>query len=148
MLKLFQDKARSSHARDVSIFGIHGASSAAQSTLEILEKITEGIASSRSMSVCGTAPTGRTNAQTGHAGLESSSALREMLEGGSEIAVGEAYLREAFDVEGDMVAAFELADILAAQTGAWTRSSPSRGCFAACPISRRATDTSERAPPD
>ena len=53
--------------------------------------------------------------------LNRPSALREMLAGGSEMAVAEAYLREAFDVEGDMVAAFEWADILAVHTGAWTR---------------------------
>ncbi|MCE0524136.1 MAG: cyclopropane-fatty-acyl-phospholipid synthase family protein [Methylacidiphilales bacterium] len=59
--------------------------------------------------------------------LNRPSALREMFSGGSEVAVGEAYLREAFDVEGDMVAAFELADVLAAQTGSWTRSLPIAG---------------------
>jgi hypothetical protein len=37
-------------------------------------------------------------------------ALREMLSGGSEVTLGEAYLHEAFDVEGDIEAAFELGD--------------------------------------
>ncbi len=53
--------------------------------------------------------------------LNRPSALREMLEGGSEVAVAEAYLQEAFDVEGDLVAAFELADVLASQTRGWTQ---------------------------
>ena len=53
--------------------------------------------------------------------LNRPSALREMLEGGSEVAVAEAYLQEAFDVEGDMVAAFELADVLGRQTRGWTQ---------------------------
>ena len=53
--------------------------------------------------------------------LNRPSALREMFLSGSEMAVAEAYLREAFDVEGDMMAAFEMADILAKQTGGWMR---------------------------
>jgi cyclopropane-fatty-acyl-phospholipid synthase len=48
-------------------------------------------------------------------------ALRQMLSGGSEVAVGEAYLNEDFDVEGDIEAAFELADVLATQTRGWTQ---------------------------
>jgi cyclopropane-fatty-acyl-phospholipid synthase len=48
-------------------------------------------------------------------------ALRAMLSGGSEVAVGEAYINEDFDVEGDIEAAFELADVLAAQTRGWTQ---------------------------
>jgi cyclopropane-fatty-acyl-phospholipid synthase len=53
--------------------------------------------------------------------LNRPSALREMLSGGSEVALGEAYLDEAFDVEGDIEAAFELGDLLAAQTRGWTQ---------------------------
>jgi cyclopropane-fatty-acyl-phospholipid synthase len=48
-------------------------------------------------------------------------ALRQMLSGGSEVALGEAYLNEDFDVEGDIEAAFELGDMLAAQTRGWTQ---------------------------
>ena len=39
----------------------------------------------------------------------------------TEVAVGEAYVRGAFDIEGDMVAAFELADLLGTQTRGWTK---------------------------
>jgi len=53
--------------------------------------------------------------------LNRPSALKEMLEGGSEVGVAEAYLHGAFDVEGDMVAAFELADLLGIQTRGWTQ---------------------------
>jgi cyclopropane-fatty-acyl-phospholipid synthase len=53
--------------------------------------------------------------------LKRPSALREMLEGGTEVSLGEAYLREAFDVEGDIEAAFEMADLLAEQTQGWTK---------------------------
>lgn len=48
-------------------------------------------------------------------------ALREMLLPGTETGVGEAYLDQAFDVEGDMEAAFELADHLMEKTNGWTR---------------------------
>lgn len=53
--------------------------------------------------------------------LNRPSALREMFENCSEIAIGEAYIHEAFDIEGDIVAAFELADILSDQTWGWTK---------------------------
>ncbi|HWL54519.1 MAG TPA: cyclopropane-fatty-acyl-phospholipid synthase family protein [Chthoniobacteraceae bacterium] len=48
-------------------------------------------------------------------------ALRAMLSAGTEVALAEAYLRDDFDVEGDLEAAFELADVISAQTGGWTR---------------------------
>lgn len=48
-------------------------------------------------------------------------ALREMLLEGTELALGEAYLRNEFEVEGDMVAAFELGERLRVQTEGWTR---------------------------
>ncbi|MEI6349792.1 MAG: cyclopropane-fatty-acyl-phospholipid synthase family protein [Verrucomicrobiota bacterium] len=48
-------------------------------------------------------------------------ALREMLLANSESALGEAYLQNDFDVEGDMEAAFELADIIRAQTHGWSQ---------------------------
>jgi len=53
--------------------------------------------------------------------LNRPSALREMLSGGSEISVTEAYIRGAFDIEGDMIAACDLADVLAEQTQGWTK---------------------------
>jgi len=48
-------------------------------------------------------------------------ALREMLLPNSQSALGEAYLQNDFDVEGDMEAAFELADIIRAQTEGWSK---------------------------
>ncbi len=53
--------------------------------------------------------------------LNRPSALREMLLPGTETAVGEAYLNNAFDVEGSMEAAFELADHLMDVSHGWTR---------------------------
>ena len=47
--------------------------------------------------------------------------LREMLAKHSEAALGEAYLQNDFDVEGDMEAAFELGDRLQAQTQGWSQ---------------------------
>ena len=47
--------------------------------------------------------------------------LREMLLEGSETAMGEAYVKQAFDVEGDIEAAFEWADQLMEKTNGWTR---------------------------
>jgi cyclopropane-fatty-acyl-phospholipid synthase len=53
--------------------------------------------------------------------LNRPSALKEMLAGGSEVAVAEAYCHNAFDVEGDMIAACALSDRLAAKTAGWTQ---------------------------
>jgi cyclopropane-fatty-acyl-phospholipid synthase len=53
--------------------------------------------------------------------LNRPSALREMLSECSEVALGEAYLEEAFDVEGDLEAAFELAELISARTRGWTQ---------------------------
>jgi cyclopropane-fatty-acyl-phospholipid synthase len=47
--------------------------------------------------------------------------LRQMLSGVTELTLGEAYLRGDFDVEGDLEAAFELADILREQTLGWSK---------------------------
>lgn len=47
--------------------------------------------------------------------------LRGMLLGNSEAGLGEGYLQNDFDVEGDMEAAFELADSLHKQTEGWSR---------------------------
>jgi cyclopropane-fatty-acyl-phospholipid synthase len=53
--------------------------------------------------------------------LNRPSALKEMLAGGSEVAVAEAYVNNAFDIEGDMIAACALSDHLAEQTLGWTK---------------------------
>ena len=53
--------------------------------------------------------------------LNRPSALREMLLPGTETGVGEAYLDQAFDVEGSMEAAFELADHIMEKTNGWTK---------------------------
>ncbi len=48
-------------------------------------------------------------------------ALRAMLAAGTEVALAEAYLRNDFDVEGDIEAAFELADAICAETEGWSK---------------------------
>ena len=53
--------------------------------------------------------------------LNRPSALREMFLGESESSIGEAYLNGAFDVKGEMEAAFELADHLMQTTDGWTK---------------------------
>jgi cyclopropane-fatty-acyl-phospholipid synthase len=53
--------------------------------------------------------------------LNRPSALREMLLPGTEAGVGEAYLDLAFDVEGNIEAAFELADHIMEITNGWTK---------------------------
>jgi cyclopropane-fatty-acyl-phospholipid synthase len=53
--------------------------------------------------------------------LNRPSALKEMLLAGTEAGVGEAYIHSAFDVEGDVEAAFELADLIIAQTEGWSK---------------------------
>ncbi len=52
--------------------------------------------------------------------LNRPSALREMLLSGNETGVGEAFLDGAFDIEGDLEAAFEAADRIMTQTNGWT----------------------------
>jgi cyclopropane-fatty-acyl-phospholipid synthase len=52
--------------------------------------------------------------------LNRPSALREMLLPGSETGVGEAYVQAAFEVEGNIEAAFELADWIMKRTQGWT----------------------------
>lgn len=53
--------------------------------------------------------------------LKHPGALRRMFGGGTEKALAEAYLRDDFDILGDMEAAFEIADALAGTLG-WRRS--------------------------
>jgi cyclopropane-fatty-acyl-phospholipid synthase len=122
ILKLFRGRVHSSRSLTDGKRSKHPGDAAVGLTLEILEKITAGV-QVKSLNVrlwngiYWPDPTPKPATLV----LNRPSALREMLADGSEIAVGEAYIREAFDVEGDMMAAFELADILAAQTRAWTR---------------------------
>jgi len=121
ILKLFLDRTRSSRSGDIARPQVQGADST-ELTIDILEKITEGLAF-KSLNVRlwdGTywpAPGPKPATLV----LNRPSALREMLEHGSQIDVAEAYLHEAFDVEGDMIEAFELEELLAAQTKDWTR---------------------------
>jgi len=122
ILRLLQNRVRSPQSLTDGKRPQYPGDSAVELTLEILEKITAG-AQVKSLNVRlwnGTNWPDQTP-KPATLVLNRPGSLREMLAGGSEIAVAEAYIREAFDVEGDMVAAFELADILAAQTGAWTR---------------------------
>jgi cyclopropane-fatty-acyl-phospholipid synthase len=122
ILKLLQNKVGLSNLVTDGKWSKHPGNSAVDLTLEILGKITAGIRL-QSLNVRlwnGTYWPDQTP-KPATLVLNRPSALREMLAGGSELAMGEAYLRQAFSVEGDMVAAFELADVLAAQTRAWTR---------------------------
>jgi cyclopropane-fatty-acyl-phospholipid synthase len=122
ILRLLQGRVHSSRSLSDGKRSKPPGDSVVDLTLEILEKITVGIPV-KSLNVRlwnGTYWPDQTP-KPATLVLNRPSALREMLSGGSELAVAEAYIREAFDVEGDMVAAFEFADILAAQTGSWTR---------------------------
>lgn len=49
------------------------------------------------------------------------SSLKEMLSAGTEAGVGEAYIHGAFNVEGDMEAAFELGDLIIEETEGWSK---------------------------
>jgi len=49
--------------------------------------------------------------------LKHPGALRAMFAAGTELAMAEAYLYDDFDIEGDIIAAFELADALTVTTG-------------------------------
>jgi hypothetical protein len=51
--------------------------------------------------------------------LKHSAALREMFATGTEKALAEAFLRDDFDIEGDIEAAFELADALQDRPQGW-----------------------------
>jgi len=139
ILKLFQGRVRSSRSLTNGNQPQHPVDSTVDLTLEILEKITAGCQiQSLNVRLWNGAYWPDQTPRPATLVLNRPSALREMLLGGSEVAMGEAYLREAFEVEGDMVAAFELADILAAQTGAWTRVLPIVGML------RRLPDFKER----
>lgn len=53
--------------------------------------------------------------------LKHPGSLRAMLLGGSEVALAEAYLRDDFDVDGNLEAAFELGDRILDQTDGWSK---------------------------
>ena len=53
--------------------------------------------------------------------LKHSHALRELLLPGTEVGLAEAYLRDDFDIEGDIEAAFDIGDFLLGRLGAWNR---------------------------
>jgi cyclopropane-fatty-acyl-phospholipid synthase len=94
---------------------------AARLTLEILEKITDGTPLRRvSVRLWNGAIWPNAEPRAATLVLNHPGSLREMLSGGSEVALGEAYLHEVFDVEGDIEAAFEMGDLLAARTRGWT----------------------------
>jgi len=95
---------------------------AASLTLEILEKITGGTPlKNLNIRLWNGVYWPNATPKPATLVLNRPSSLREMLAISSEVAVGEAYIHEAFDIEGDMVAAFELADLLADQTRGWTQ---------------------------
>jgi cyclopropane-fatty-acyl-phospholipid synthase len=122
ILKLFPDKTNASRSLNPSRSAFPVDAAAARVTIEILEKLTEGIrVKSLNVRLWDGSYWPNHDPKPATLVLNRPGALREMLEGGSELAVAEAYLQEAFEVEGNMVEAFELEDILAAQTKAWTR---------------------------
>ena len=59
--------------------------------------------------------------------LKHPGALREMFVAGTEKGLAEAFLRDDFDIEGDIEAAFEIADVLAQRRNGWLKSL--RGCY-------------------
>jgi len=51
--------------------------------------------------------------------LQHSGALAQMFSSGTEVGLAEAYLRNDFDIEGDIAAAFEISDIVLGQLSNW-----------------------------
>src|SRR6266404_9058590 len=51
--------------------------------------------------------------------LQHSGALAQMFSAGSEVGLAEAYLRNDFDIEGDIAAAFEVSDVLLGRLRNW-----------------------------
>ena len=146
ILDLLHRRSRSPHSPTGGKEASFSEDPAVALTVEILEKLTEGGAP-KALNVRlwnghywpDEAPKPATLV------LNRASSLREMLSGGSELEVAEAYLNEAFDVEGDMVDAFELADILAAQTGEWTRAFSILGMLHQLPKYKEKKDVANRA---
>jgi cyclopropane-fatty-acyl-phospholipid synthase len=65
--------------------------------------------------------------------LKHSEALSRMFLPGTEVGLAEAYLRNDFDVEGDIEAAFEIADFLLSHLGGWKRKLKLGGLLVALP---------------
>ena len=53
--------------------------------------------------------------------LQHSGALAQMFSAGTEVGLAEAYLRNDFDIEGDIAIAFEVSDVLLGQLRNWKR---------------------------
>src|SRR5437764_11163914 len=51
--------------------------------------------------------------------LQHSGALAQMFSAGTEVGLAEAYLRNAFDIEGDIATAFEVSDVSLGQLRNW-----------------------------
>src|SRR5205085_5483280 len=51
--------------------------------------------------------------------LQHSGALAQMFSAGTEVGLAEAYLRNDFDIEGDITTAFEISDVLLGRLGTW-----------------------------
>jgi cyclopropane-fatty-acyl-phospholipid synthase len=98
------------------------ADSAKEVTLRILEGLTEGCALRRlNVRLWDGSYWPDTNPKPATLVLNRPSALKEMLLSGTEAALGAAFLYQAFDIEGETEAAFELGDLILRQTEGWTR---------------------------
>src|SRR5882762_3103586 len=71
-------------------------------------------------------------------------ALGQMFLPGTEVGLAEAYLHDDFDIEGDIEAAFELADFLLTRLGEWKKKLKIAGLLVALP-DRNGTSTIGRA---
>ena len=71
-------------------------------------------------------------------------ALGRMFLSGTEVGLAEAYLHNDFDIEGDIEAAFEIADFLLARLGAWKKKLKLAGLLVSLP-SRNGASTIGRA---
>src|SRR6266404_1909350 len=76
--------------------------------------------------------------------LKHCEALGRMFLPGSEVGLAEAYLQNDFDIEGDIDAAFEVADFLLTHLGDWRRKLKLAGLLVALP-SRNGGSTMQRA---
>src|SRR5712691_4594881 len=65
--------------------------------------------------------------------LKHPDALGRMFLPGTEVGVAEAYLHDDFDIEGDIEAAFEIADFLLARLGDWKKKLKIAGLLVALP---------------
>src|SRR2546422_10276650 len=67
--------------------------------------------------------------------LKHPEALGRMFLPGTEVGLAEAYLHNDFDIEGDIEAAFEIADFLLARLGDWKKKLKLAGLLIALPAS-------------